>query len=188
MRVKEHLYHIIAKTGTSLCTKIFPEYFAKEPLAPSDRYLEVPFAIRNLPKPPARVLDVGCSGSFFALLLAGFGYDTYGIDIRNYPILNKVTFDNFTFMKCDIRKISFSDNFFDAITAISTIEHIGVSGRYGMNVEGHQAGRGRALDIPVRQSEDNQTLQQSLRQFSGKRTYERIYDRKRRVLYAGLAQ
>lgn len=83
MRLKEHLYRIIAKTGTGLCTKIFPEYFAKEPLAPSDRYMEVPFAIKNLPKPPARVLDVGCSGSFFALLLAGFGYDTYGIDIRN---------------------------------------------------------------------------------------------------------
>lgn len=128
---KEKIYITLSKVGIAAFQKIFPEYFAKEPLAPTDRYIEYHFAIKNLPKPPAKILDVGCSGSFFPLLLAAFGYETYGIDIRNYPILNKLQFDNFTFVKEDIRKTSFPDSFFDAITAISTIEHIGISGRYG---------------------------------------------------------
>lgn len=132
MSFKKPLYQILAKFGINLFTKIFPEYFAQEPLAPSDRYLEYSFVIRNLPKPPAKILDVGCSGSFFPLILASFGYNTYGVDIRNYPILNKLKFNNFTFIKEDIRKTSFADKFFDVVTVISTIEHIGLSGRYGM--------------------------------------------------------
>lgn len=128
---KEIAYGFLSKLGVGIFQKIFPEYFAKEPLKPTDRYIEYDFVVRNLPKPPAKVLDVGCAGSFFPLLLAGFGYETYGIDIREYAITNKINFDNFRFLREDIRKTSFADNFFDAVTAVSTIEHIGISGRHG---------------------------------------------------------
>jgi ubiquinone/menaquinone biosynthesis C-methylase UbiE len=136
MSFKRALYNVISGTGVRLLQKIFPEYFAKEPLAPTDRYLEYPFVMRNLPKPPVRVLDVGCAASFFPLLLASFGYEAYGMDIREYAIVNKVKFANFRFVKEDIRKTSFPDNYFDAITAISTVEHIGISGRYGADEAG----------------------------------------------------
>lgn len=129
--MKEKIYKIISTAGIKALTKIFPEYFAREPLKPTERYIEYPFAIRNLPKPPAKILDVGCAGSFFPLLLASFGYDTYGVDIREYAIINKIKFNNLQFVKEDIRKTSFPDNYFDAITAISTVEHIGLSGRHG---------------------------------------------------------
>ena len=135
MRLKEQLYKVLAKFGIKVFSKVFPEYFAKEPLAPSDRYLEYPFVIRNLPKPPAKLLDVGSSGSYFVLLLSSLGYDTCGFDVRVYPILNKVKFENFSFVQGDIRKTAFPDAYFDIITAVSTIEHIGLSGRYGMNEE-----------------------------------------------------
>lgn len=128
---KEAAYGFISKSGIRVLQKIFPEYFAKEPLRPTDRYIEYPFVLRNLPRPPLKVLDVGSSGSFFPLLLASVGYDVYGIDIREYAIVNKIKFDNFQFVKEDITKTSFPDNYFDAITAISTIEHIGISGRHG---------------------------------------------------------
>lgn len=131
MTMKEKIYKIVSMAGIKTLTKIFPEYFAKEPLKPTDRYIEYPFVIRNLPKLPAKVLDVGCAGSFFPLLLASFGYETYGIDIREYTIINKIKFDNFRFIKEDIRKTSFSDNYFDALAAVSTVEHIGLSGRHG---------------------------------------------------------
>ncbi len=131
-KLKRRIYNKTVKFGISALTKIFPEYFAKEPLKPTDRYIEYPFVIRNLPKPPAKVLDVGCSGSFFPLLLASFGYEVYGIDIREYAIINKIKFDNFRFVKEDIRKTSFSSNYFDAVIAISTLEHIGIAGRHGV--------------------------------------------------------
>jgi len=131
MKIKENLYVFLSKRGISLFQKVFPEYFAREPLKPTDRFIEYPFLVLNLPKAPAKVLDVGCAGSFFPLMLAGFGYDVYGIDIREYAILNRLKFNNFQFIKEDIGANSFPDNFFDAVLAISTVEHIGLSGRYG---------------------------------------------------------
>ena len=130
-KFKRFAYDFLSKRGIAIFQNVFPEYFAKEPLRPTDRYIEYPFVIRNLPKPPAKVLDVGCSGSFFPLLLASFGYEIYGIDIRDYAIINKLKFKNFQFVKEDIRKTSFPSNFLDVITAISTMEHIGLSGRHG---------------------------------------------------------
>lgn len=127
--MKEKLYKLCAKAGIKVLTKIFPEYFAKEPLKPSDRYIEYNFAIKHLQG--ERVLDVGCAGSLFPLMLAGFGYQTYGCDIREYSILNKIDFPFFTFRKESIIDTTFIKGFFDAITCISTIEHIGISGRYG---------------------------------------------------------
>lgn len=129
-KFKEFVYSFLSKTGIRAFQRIFPEYFAKEPLKPTDRYIEYPFVVRNLPKPPAKILDVGCSGSFFPLLLASFGCEVYGIDLREYAIINKLTINNFKFVKGDIRKTAFEDEYFDAVAAISTLEHIGLSGRY----------------------------------------------------------
>ncbi|OGX15669.1 MAG: hypothetical protein A2166_02750 [Omnitrophica WOR_2 bacterium RBG_13_41_10] len=128
---KKSVYNFLSKFGVKAFYTLFPEYFAKEPLEPTDRYIEYPFVIRNLPKPPAKILDVGCVGSFFPLILASFGYEVFGIDIRNYTIINKIKFNNFRFIKEDIRKATLPDNYFDIVTAISTLEHIGIAGRYG---------------------------------------------------------
>ena len=73
-----------------------------------------------------RILDVGCHGSKLVIELASLGYETYGIDVIEYPLKHK----NFTFIQGDIYKAPFPDNFFDAVTAVSTIEHVGL-GRYG---------------------------------------------------------
>ncbi len=132
MRFKELLYKFISHAGIRFLYLVFPEYFGKESLNPTDRYVEYHFASKNLPWLPARVLDVGCAGSYFTLMLAGFGYDCYAVDIRRYTITNKIKYDNSKFLQEDIRKTSFPEDFFDAITAISTIEHIGLSGRYAI--------------------------------------------------------
>ena len=92
------------------------------------RYLEYPFVLRNLELEGGRkILDVGCVGSPFPIILASLGYRTYGIDIREY----RLQYPNFHFIKEDIRHTSFPDYFFERITAVSTIEHIGIAGRYG---------------------------------------------------------
>ncbi len=133
VKFKEWLYIVFSKFGVTVFQKLFADYFGKLPLKPTDRYIEYPFVTRNLPKPPAKVLDVGCAGSFFPLILAGFGYNVCGIDIREFAVTNRIKFDNFRFIQEDIRQASLSDNYFDAVTAVSTIEHIGIGGRYGMN-------------------------------------------------------
>jgi SAM-dependent methyltransferase len=55
----------------------------------------------------------------------------YGIDIREF----KFKHPNFTFVLGDIRNTKFPDNFFDYVTAVSTLEHIGIRGRYGVTKE-----------------------------------------------------
>jgi SAM-dependent methyltransferase len=133
IRIKEKLYRSLSSAGIKAFQKIFPDQFGKEPLKPTDRYVEYPFVVSSLPKPPAKVLDVGCAGSYLPLLLAGFGFQVHGIDVREYAITNRIKFTDFKFSKEDIRKSAFSDNSFDAVISVSTIEHIGLSGRYGMD-------------------------------------------------------
>jgi SAM-dependent methyltransferase len=130
--LKKYIYQACAGFGIGLFSKLFPEYFANEPLAPSDRYLENYFVVRHLPKAPASVLDVGSSGCFFPLMLAAFGYKTFSVDIRPYPVLKKLSFSDFSFVRADICQAPLRANSFDAVCAISMIEHIGIGGRYGM--------------------------------------------------------
>jgi len=131
--VNERIYRLLSTAGIKVFQKMFPDQFGKEPLKPTDRYVEYPFIVRNLPKPPARILDVGSAGSYFPLLLSGFGYQVVGLDVREYAITNRLSFPNFKFSKGDIRKCDIADNSFDAVISTSTVEHIGLSGRYGMD-------------------------------------------------------
>jgi len=126
---KERLYNFIAGNGIKVIQAIFPEYFAKEPVRPTDRYIEYPFVLKNIPKPPGDILDVGCSGSMFPLLLEALGYNVWAIDIRDYkmPFTTKVNFN-----KGDICNTCIINECFDIVTAISTIEHIGLKSRYGV--------------------------------------------------------
>lgn len=119
MRLKEKLYDLITGVGINILDRIFPEYFGKEPLAPTDRHIEYPWAIRNLPKPPCEVLDIGCIG-MFPLLLKAIGYSVKGFDIRTHPLESR-----FAFYQVDITNTRhWGKELFGCITAISTIEHI----------------------------------------------------------------
>jgi SAM-dependent methyltransferase len=88
----------------------------------SSRAIENPWVLKNLEKGKLKILDVGCCDSFLIYELIARGYDTYGIDYREYNHKEKVNFK-----KCDITKrIPFDDDFFDRILVISTIEHVGL--------------------------------------------------------------
>ena len=128
--MKKQIYNIIAHTGIWSMQRIFPEYFATEPLEPTDRYIEYPFVLSGLLPPPLKILDVGCSGSMFPLLLKALKYEITGIDVRQYYYKDKIDF-----LLGDIRETPFPDNSFHIITAVSSIEHIGLKGWYGQRRE-----------------------------------------------------
>jgi len=97
----------------------------------TSRSREYDFVMNNIPSKgnrvlDVRVLDVGSTGSLLPLKLAKKGYDVYVIDVRGYHEKHP----NLTVVNTDIRKPPFSDDFFDVITCVSTIEHIGL-GAYG---------------------------------------------------------
>ncbi len=113
--MKEKLYDI----ATNIGMKLFAEYWGKASLKATDRWIEYPWALESLSKPPCKILDVGCAGSMFPLILKAFKYDIWGLDIRQYPSVGYIRF-----RKRDVCDTRFCDDIFDAIIAISTIEHI----------------------------------------------------------------
>ncbi|MEM5807829.1 MAG: class I SAM-dependent methyltransferase [Candidatus Aenigmatarchaeota archaeon] len=89
----------------------------------NERIIERAFVLQNLDRKKLKILDVGCAESDLPIQLATIGYEVYGIDINEYPY----THPNFKFVKGDITNTKFPNNFFDCVTAVSTIEHIGVA-------------------------------------------------------------
>ena len=90
------------------------------------RLIEYEFARVNIGGgAKSRILDVGCCESKLPVELAKQGHDVYGVDVGVYADSRL-----FTFVQGDIRQMPFNNEFFDAVTAVSTIEHIGL-GRYG---------------------------------------------------------
>ena len=94
--------------------------------------IEYSFVIGKLvSRDKGKVLDVGCVARLNPVpaTLASIGWEVYGIDMRQF----KFRFPNFHFVPGDITGTDFPDNFFDAVSAVSTLEHIGLKGRYGIS-------------------------------------------------------
>lgn len=92
----------------------------------SERIVEYAVVFANLKVDPStkiKILDVGCYFSNFPIQLASMGYSVDGIDFMDYQL----THPNFKFIKGDITKINLPRNYYDIITCISTLEHIGLT-------------------------------------------------------------
>ncbi|MCD4779294.1 MAG: class I SAM-dependent methyltransferase [Candidatus Omnitrophica bacterium] len=90
----------------------------------NERIVELPFVLQALSALPQRscVLDVGCNESPLALQLACLGYRVTGYDFRGYPYKHP----NLDALKGDILNMPFQDDYYDAVTAVSTVEHLGL--------------------------------------------------------------
>ena len=117
------------------CTEIMKLVLAKLGMlkwAFNERVIERPFVFQNLPeKSNARILDIGCADSIMPIEMASLGYEAYGNDYKKYPF----THPRFKFIIGDAMKLPFQDNFFNAITCISVLEHVGLSKDFGQVFE-----------------------------------------------------
>lgn len=95
-------------------------------IAVSERIVEYPWVLGKLSHPNGRVLDVGCSESYLSHELIKRGYDTYGLDANIFLHMNP----KLHFIRADVQKTPFEDQYFDQIVVVSTLEHIGL-GFYG---------------------------------------------------------
>lgn len=95
-----------------------------------DRALEYPWALRNVDLKSGNFLDVGSTvGKLFRKHLPE-SVNVYAINTDKEKRFSKN--ENINHVVGDIRKTQFEDNFFNVITCISTLEHIGVEGRYNI--------------------------------------------------------
>lgn len=141
-----------------------------------DRMVEYPFVFRELKIASGKVLDVGCTSPYniLPLILADKGLEVHGIDGREF----RVRHSNFKFHQEDIRKTSFPDSYFDCVIAISTIEHVGLAGRYEAHFD--REGDKNAIREICRIMKDDGNLILTLPFGKAKivRPFHRIYDRK----------
>ena len=90
----------------------------------SEREVEVPFVLDNMPEPPARVLDVGCCDSDLVLMFNELGFDATGIDVRVGPNYGDDKYGQM-FDVGDARELPYDDQSFDVVTCVSALEHFG---------------------------------------------------------------
>ena len=94
------------------------------------RVVEYTIAVNILaPLNEKRILDIGSLDTVFSLYLASKGAEIYCIDIdkKVYELnkdANKFRIKNLKARIMDATELKFPNNYFDAVTAISTIEHI----------------------------------------------------------------
>lgn len=95
-----------------------------------DRTLEWAWVLKKLPD-KGKVLDVGCTNSLLPLTIMEMGHDVTGIDIQEFGF----TIDRIRFIKEDVVTRNFENDKYDIIVNCSTVEHIGLRGRYGVEEE-----------------------------------------------------
>ncbi|HEY7424661.1 MAG TPA: class I SAM-dependent methyltransferase [Gemmataceae bacterium] len=85
----------------------------------NERILEPIFIHTHLPRPPARLLDLGCSASTNAIEMASLGFEVVGVDPRPQPLSHP----NFTMIQANLAGLPFDDESFDAAVALSALGH-----------------------------------------------------------------
>ncbi len=93
----------------------------------SDRFIEYPWMLENIDIKEGKLLDIGstiCDQLYNTLPKA---IEIHCLNLNNKKYINK----EINFKKGDIRETDYPNDYFDCISCISTLEHIGVAGRYG---------------------------------------------------------
>ncbi len=88
----------------------------------SERSVEYDWVLENLPSPKGKLLDIGSGVSYFPHKLLYEGFEVYSLEVQK-PIVQK---SRITFKQGDTRETGFDKEFFDVITLVSTLEHIGL--------------------------------------------------------------
>lgn len=95
-----------------------------------DRDLEYAFIASNIPAKQGNALDFGSGKSNLSLISALRGYEVTSLDL----LPNRLSYKhkNIKFIQKDIMNTNFPNNFFDLIINCSSIEHVGLPGRYNV--------------------------------------------------------
>ena len=94
-----------------------------------DRDIEWSWISANIPDGPGEALDFGPGASFSGLIAAQKGFTVTTVDLE--PVTWLYTHKRLNFIQGDILKVDLPAKHFDLIINCSTVEHVGLAGRYG---------------------------------------------------------
>lgn len=102
----------------------------EEPNMLGDRNVEWAWVVAKLPPGPGTCLDFGNGGSYLGLVAVEKGYRVTAVDLE--PVHWWYRHPNLKFIQGDILDLDLPPESFDVIINCSSIEHVGLSGRYGI--------------------------------------------------------
>ena len=95
-----------------------------------DREIEWSWVASQMPSGPGEALDFGVGGSYLGLIASQRGFNVTAVDLE--PAYWPYTHPRLRFIEGDILKLLLSKDYFDLIINCSTVEHVGLVGRYGV--------------------------------------------------------
>lgn len=98
-----------------------------------DRDIEWSFVASRIGAGPGEALDFGCYSGNLSILAAQHGFRVLAVDLQ--PHRFAFQHPNVEFRCGDLLKLDLSERKFDLVVNCSTVEHVGLAGRYGVATE-----------------------------------------------------
>jgi len=97
-----------------------------------ERNIEWTFLSGEMPAGPGNAIEFGCEQGYMSLLAAQKGFHVIANDLR--PQAFTWEHPNVEFMQGDFLELDLPSGHFDVAINCSSVEHVGVAGRYGIEV------------------------------------------------------
>jgi len=98
-----------------------------------ERYIEWAFLSGEIPNGPGEAMDFGCENGYISLAAAEKGFHVVAVDLEPQDFL--FHHSNVEFRLGDFLTMDFPRDYFDLIVNCSSVEHVGIVGRYGITTE-----------------------------------------------------
>jgi len=98
-----------------------------------DRVIEWSWIYAKIPAGPGKALDFGTGNSNLCTAAAMRGYDTLSVDLG--VIRRPLLLPNLRFIQGDLNDLALPERQYDLIINCSTVEHVGIAGRYDVKVD-----------------------------------------------------
>jgi glycosyltransferase involved in cell wall biosynthesis len=121
---------LLWRLGRSGMQRLAAELFPRVPNIAGDRDIEWSWVASHTPAGPGEALDFGPGGGSLGLVAAQRGFNVTALDIEN--VAWSYFHPRLRFVRGDILKASLPESHFDLVINCSTVEHVGLSGRYGV--------------------------------------------------------
>jgi SAM-dependent methyltransferase len=95
-----------------------------------ERYIEWSFLSTVMPDGPGAAVDFGCENGYMSLLAAEKGFRVLAVDLQEQNF--RFRHPNIKFQLGDFLKLDLQQSHFDLIINCSSVEHVGLAGRYGI--------------------------------------------------------
>jgi len=95
-----------------------------------DRDIEWSWVASQMPSGRGKALDFGPGSSYLGLIAAQRGFNVIAIDLE--PVRWSYLHPRLRFVQGDVMKLALPKEHFDLVINCSTVEHVGLVGRYGV--------------------------------------------------------